>query len=280
MTETPLTPETPAKPKEVDAGSIMAEYQTRGQIPAEIIKAKIAVMGEVGEVGKTGRNNFHNYDYSTDYDVLKAVVPIMTKHGITFEFWPVHAYQDGHGNMNVTFMFEWQHESGVRADPIPWRGISNNIDKNGKQQDKWFNMAATSAQKYFLIKQFNLRVTLDPKEDPDKAEGPMITDAVAAEVTRQMIRGNSPAPVSDNPPALINEPNPDDAGEVLGKAEARDLMKTLEDELKAKSKSAEAVEQWGAKRADEIESLPKEWRDAIYALYRAELAAHKSQDAE
>lgn len=271
MTETTAqTPAVaPAEKKEAGAADILGDYLERGQMPPEIIKAKIAIMGEVGEIGKSGYNSFHKYNYSTDYDVLSAVAPLMAKHGLMLDMWPVNAYQDGHGNMTVTFMMQWQHESGVMADPIPWRGLSNDKDKTQKQGDKWFNKAATSAEKYFLIKQLHLRVTLDPKEDPDK-DDEMITDDVAQQIERDT-RFRAPPPELD--PKNKNEPNPDDEAETLGKSEARELYTALKEQLE-KCKDADAVVHWGTSNSDELESLPKEWRDELYALYRKELTAH------
>lgn len=138
----------------------------RKTTPAEIIKAKVAVMKAVHGVGQTGRNKFHNYDYASSADVLKTVREAMVDAGLALEMWPDTIEKDVDGNMQVRFLMEWQHESGVVASPIPWYGIAHDKDKSGKNGDKWFNKAATAAEKYFFLKQFHI-----PSEkgfDPDE----------------------------------------------------------------------------------------------------------------
>lgn len=150
-------------PFDEDSGMIIME---RKATPAEIIKAKVAVMKAVRGVGQTGHNKFHHYDYASSADVLKAVSEAMVDAGLALEMWPESIEKDVDGNMQVKFMMEWQHESGAVASPIPWYGIAHDKDKSGKNGDKWFNKAATAAEKYFFLKQFHI-----PSEkgfDPDE----------------------------------------------------------------------------------------------------------------
>ena len=137
-------------------------------VPAEIIKAKIAVMKGAHGVGKTGRNTFHNYDYASDFDVLSLIQPLMAENGLTVEMQTVHVEgPDENGNMRVLYDMVWQHESGVCAPPVPWYGVAQDRDKQGRMGDKWFNKAATAAEKYFLLKQFHIPAGKDV--DPDKS---------------------------------------------------------------------------------------------------------------
>lgn len=137
--------------------------------PAEIIKARVAVMKAIEGVGKTGHNSFHKYDYASDFDVLNAVRGPMVENGLALEMWPVSIETDDDKNMRVLFMMQWQHESGVVSEPMPWYGVANDRDKSGKNGDKWFNKAATAAEKYFLLKQLHIPASKDM--DPDNDAG-------------------------------------------------------------------------------------------------------------
>lgn len=155
--------------------------------PAEIIKARIAVMKAVSGVGKTGHNSFHKYDYASDFDVLTAVREPMLENGLALEMWPVSIETDEDKNMRVKFMMQWQHESGALSEPMPWYGVANDKDKSGKNGDKWFNKAATAAEKYFLLKQLHIPASKD-----------MDPDAGNADTDNQ--QQNTPAPAAARPP--------------------------------------------------------------------------------
>jgi hypothetical protein len=135
-------------------------------VPAEIIKARIAVMKKAHGVGKSGRNDFHKYDYASDYDVLSLVQPAMVENGLALEMWPDRIEgPDQDGNMAVRFLMQWQHESGAVSEPVPWYGVAQDRSSKGAMGDKWFNKAATAAEKYFLLKQFHIPAGKDV--DPD-----------------------------------------------------------------------------------------------------------------
>jgi hypothetical protein len=135
-------------------------------VPAEIIKARIAVMKKAHGVGKSGRNDFHKYDYASDYDVLSLVQPAMAENGLALEMWPDRIEgPDADGNMAVRFLMQWQHESGAVSEPVPWYGVAQDRSSKGAMGDKWFNKAATAAEKYFLLKQFHIPAGKDV--DPD-----------------------------------------------------------------------------------------------------------------
>jgi len=135
-------------------------------VPAEIIKARIAVMKKAHGVGKSGRNDFHKYDYASDYDVLSLVQPAMVENGLALEMWPERIQgPDADGNMAVRFLMQWQHESGAVSEPVPWYGVAQDRSSKGAMGDKWFNKAATAAEKYFLLKQFHIPAGKDA--DPD-----------------------------------------------------------------------------------------------------------------
>ena len=137
------------------------------QTPASIIKAKIAVMKGASGVGKSGHNKFHNYAYASDVDVLLMVQPLMVENGLSLAMWCTGTEgPDDNGNMIVHFAMQWQHEGGDVSDPLPWIGVAQDRDKQGRMQDKWFNKAATAAEKYFLLKQFH--IPAGKEFDPDE----------------------------------------------------------------------------------------------------------------
>lgn len=139
-------------------------------IPAEIVKAKLAIMKDLhGGIKETGVNDFHKYVYASGFDVLKAVTPLMAEHGLALEMSPQKPTgPDEHGNMSVLFLMQWQHESGVVSGFIPWYGLAQDRDSKGRMGDKWFNKCATSAEKYFLLKQFHIPSDKDVDADADK----------------------------------------------------------------------------------------------------------------
>jgi hypothetical protein len=58
---------------------------TTGEIVASqsaLVEAVCAVMGEVGYVRGTGRNTQQGYGYTSDADLLRALQPLMAKHGL------------------------------------------------------------------------------------------------------------------------------------------------------------------------------------------------------
>lgn len=226
------------------------EPQRMTPCPAEIIKAKVAVMRAVHGVGQTGHNSFHNYDYASSADVLKAVREAMVENGLALEAWPVDVDKDEDGNMRVKFLMQWQHESGAVADPLPWYGIANDRDKSGRTGDKWFNKAATAAEKYFFLKQFHI-----PSEkgfDPD--EGNAATDG-----------DNAPAKAA--PKAKAKEA----AGNAKENS-ARTFVQSVVDEIGAANDEATVFAIWDETHREKIERI-KEGYPNLYGLL--EVAYHE-----
>lgn len=133
---------------------------TESSPPAEIAKAILKVMKEVTGVGKTGHNKFHNYDYSSKEDVLKVLQPAMVNAGLACLPSVLKWQTDEYGNFVVDYDMILMHESGVTF-PVQWVGVAQDKDRQGKNGDKWFNKAATAAEKYFLLKLFHIPVSED-----------------------------------------------------------------------------------------------------------------------
>jgi len=187
--------------------------------PASIIKAKVAVMKAVHGVGQTGRNKFHQYDYASSADVLKAVREAMVENGLALEIWPVEVSKDDDKNMRVKFMLQWQHESGDVSEPLPWWGVANDRDKSGTTGDKWFNKCATAAEKYFFLKQFHI----PSEKDFDPDEGNAHTDGKGDKPTAK----GKPAAKKVAPKAKAPAAQSAKATEAKGPTEA-DTKKAME----------------------------------------------------
>lgn len=171
----------------------MAEVETSDamrRMPAEIIKARIEVMKQAHGVGKGGYNDFHKYAYASDYDVLSLVQPAMAENGLILQMWPYEVHgPDEDANMSVLFMMQWQHEDGAVADPIPWWGIAQDKKQGGGIGDKWYNKAATAAEKYFLLKQFH--IPAGKEMDPDSDGGTQAESAPARTYKAGATRGTA-----------------------------------------------------------------------------------------
>lgn len=50
--------------------------------PTNLAEAVCAVMADVANVDKSGKNAFHGYEYASEADLLRALRPAMTKHGL------------------------------------------------------------------------------------------------------------------------------------------------------------------------------------------------------
>lgn len=197
-------------------GKILEEAQSvtaeRGKTPVEIINAKLEVMKEAHGVGKSGRNDFHKYDYASDYDVLSLVQPAMVKAGLHLEMWPEHVEgPDANGNFRVLFMMQWQHIRGKVSPPLPWYGVAQDRDGKGNAGDKWFNKAATAAEKYFLLKQFHIPAgkDVDPDADAHKQQGGQQAPTKAAKASKVQPQQQEPPPKVEVPsePGQIPVPN-------------------------------------------------------------------------
>lgn len=122
----------------------------------ELHSAIIAVMNEVGYVQKTGDVSFGNtkYKYAGETDLLKALRPVMLKHGLRmhcYDIVPVNCQ----GKVLCKYRFQMVHESG---DSIEIAALGEGADSGDKAAYK----AATGALKYALRQTFLIETGDDP----------------------------------------------------------------------------------------------------------------------
>ena len=152
-----------------------------------IIYQKIArIMGRLDRMPKTGFNAHFKYKFVTDADVADAVRTELAAENIAFFASMVAAEQT---NGHTVAEFEFTFVCGDTGKVVVSRWFGEADDK----QDKGLTKAATSAEKYFLLKTFMLS-TGDKDDDPDNG---------AAEPRQQHV---STPPRNDNAAARKSTP--------------------------------------------------------------------------
>lgn len=124
---------------------------------------KIArIMGRLNRLPKTGRNKHFNYAFVTDADVADAVRKELASENVAFFASMINATQEGKHSV-ATFEFTFVCGDTGERQVCMWVGEANDT------QDKGLTKAATSAEKYFLLKTFMLSAG-DVQDDPDSGD--------------------------------------------------------------------------------------------------------------
>ncbi len=125
-----------------------------------------AVMGELERIPKTGWNDHFKYHYSSDGDVNDAVRHAMANNNLALLVDMRSVKQEAFGKTgnNIKFTVEFEFTLACGETGATWSSLwtGEALDT----QDKGINKAATSAEKYFLMKTFVVS-TGDAKDDPD-----------------------------------------------------------------------------------------------------------------
>lgn len=139
--------------------------------------AKLArVLGNLERLPKSGHNSHFNYDFVTDGDVSDAVRKALASENVAFFASMVRTVADGKKTV-ADFVYTFADgETGVTWS-CKWTGEA--IDS----QDKGVAKAATSALKYFLLKNFILS-SGDQADDTD-ADAPQQPKKQPATTTRK-----------------------------------------------------------------------------------------------
>ena len=134
-----------------------------------VAEALANIMLEIGNapVEKKGENTFHHYKYAKMQDVLVALTPMMSRHGIIILQTEIGRDMfDNGAAISVTYEFTIAHKSGdVWPQKIQQTGLCNARHNNNKFDDKAINKCHTAARKYFLLALFQV-----PTEDQDDAD--------------------------------------------------------------------------------------------------------------
>lgn len=133
---------------------------TPQQSDKSTLYAKMArVMGKLERLPKSGHNKHFNYHYATESDVADAIRKAMADEQIALLVDIAEFSREGKRTiLKINFTFACG-ESGATATQT-WYGEADDM------QDKGINKAATSAEKYFLMKTFLISAG-DMADDPD-----------------------------------------------------------------------------------------------------------------
>ena len=135
-------------------------------MPGELAKAVCAVMQAVTGVQKTGHNTFGKYKYASDADLLRALQPAMSEHGLAMT--PIAVVRENSTRKNqrgkeedrcdVLVTYRLMHTSGEHVDiQAPGTGMDS--------LDKAPYKAMTGAFKYALRQTFAVPTGDDPELD-------------------------------------------------------------------------------------------------------------------
>jgi hypothetical protein len=123
------------------------------------------VMADIDAVPKNGRNDFHNYNYSTDDDVMQSVRPVMAKHNLialpSVVDRSVERVSTGKKESDyqlhtrITLSITLVDGDSGQSKTMRWQGEAQD------GQDKGLYKAYTSGIKYWALKTFLLSADAD-----------------------------------------------------------------------------------------------------------------------
>ena len=137
-------------------------------VPAQVPvhQAVAAIIGELGGVPKGGHNNDQNYDFRGIDDVLKALHPLLAKHGVviapqvTERQYEEHTSKSGTAGHVAHLRVEFT-VYGPMGDTLRVSTWGEGLDYSDKAAQK----AMTAAYKYALMQLF---AVCDPLSDADR----------------------------------------------------------------------------------------------------------------
>jgi hypothetical protein len=132
---------------------------------SNITSAILKVMSGVSFVQKAGKNEFHGYKYATEGDALAALRPHLIANELVILSDVIeHTSPDEFGNTTVKVQYRIIHSSGEEL-VCHFVGCGNDRSSKGAIGDKGIYKALTGANKYFLLKTFQLETGDDPERD-------------------------------------------------------------------------------------------------------------------
>lgn len=142
-----------------ETGEIIPAAQSDPKAQAALFAKLARVMGKLERLPKSGYNNHFKYDFVTDGDVSDAVRAALASENVAFFASMVRAQADGKKTI-ADFVYTFADGETGAIWSCNWTGEA--IDS----QDKGTAKAATSALKYFLLKNFVLSAG-DQADDTD-----------------------------------------------------------------------------------------------------------------
>lgn len=147
--------------------------------PKKIRDAIHSAIAAIDAIEKRGENKEDGYRFILSNDVVAAATKACQDNKIIVTQHTVGVWQDPSQNMVVGFEFMIQAVGEDAEDdefwvyPGMWLGVADDWG-NGPDptlNDKWFNMAATAAQKYFYMKLFKIETKESAAlADPDQGK--------------------------------------------------------------------------------------------------------------
>jgi hypothetical protein len=138
------------------------------QRPRPVIQKLIKIMGAAIAVPKRGHNKFHNYKYVLESDLVEAVRKQVVEHGLFIfpsvsgvEYMP-DAKKEG---FVTSVVIEYHVIDGETGDSISFKMAGSGHDK----LDKGVFKAITGANKYALMKLFQIGTGDDPEQEEAQA---------------------------------------------------------------------------------------------------------------
>lgn len=132
------------------------------------LPGKIArIMGGLQRIPENGTNSYFKYSFVSADDVYDTVRMALAAEGIAFFASMIGWKQDASGKSIKTicdFEFTFVDADTGESRTMLWSGEAND------EQDKGLSKAATSAEKYFLLKTF--MISTGDKEDADSGPKP------------------------------------------------------------------------------------------------------------
>lgn len=207
------------------------------------------VMADVGVIGKNQRNEHFNYNFRGIDDVLNALNPALTKHGVFYVpkiiLQRLELAPNGkawHAVIQVAYEF-----FGPKGDSVVAEGAGEALDS----QDKALTKAQQMALKYALLATFCIPTEDQSRDDPDSQPAhdwqtpqPVAGD-VSPQIQAQPSRAGATPPQTSGGRAVVGAPAPptstDDKAQFLGLIEARINSGDIAwDQVRGKAKVATA----------------------------------------
>lgn len=137
-------------------------------VKPSLVKKLVEVMACIDRIPKSGHNNFHDYDYTTEADVLEAVRGELAKRCVFIVPSVIDSKEIGVGQKGMrvfTLRMRLTAHDGETGEQLSWDMYGQGSDS----LDKGAFKAITGAMKYGLLKPFLVPTGDDPERDEGKA---------------------------------------------------------------------------------------------------------------
>lgn len=133
-------------------------------VKPSLVKKLVEVMACIDRIPKTGHNAFHNYDYTTEADVLEAVRGELAKRCVFIVPSVLDSKETAVGEKGqrvFTLRMRLTAHDGETGEQLSWEMFGQGSDA----LDKGAFKAITGAMKYGLLKPFLVPTGDDPEKD-------------------------------------------------------------------------------------------------------------------